>query len=173
MSRAFVKEDTPDAPPFVPPRAALPDGVPNYVTPHGLRLLRDESDALEAERERLHAESFPADSLEETGRERELTVVSGRLRDLTLRIGRAQVVNPQKQDPNVVRFGAIVTVAKPDGSSRDFRIVGVDEADAAEGRIAFLSPVARALTGKRVGDTAEIAAPGSVEEVEVLAIQYV
>jgi transcription elongation factor GreB len=50
MSRGFVKEDDQEEAPFVPPRAALPDGVPDHVTPRGLQLLLDERKALEAER---------------------------------------------------------------------------------------------------------------------------
>jgi hypothetical protein len=47
MSRALVKEDDSGEAPIIPPRAALPPGTPNYVTPHGLDLLRSELQELE------------------------------------------------------------------------------------------------------------------------------
>lgn len=172
MSRAFVKEDTPDDPPIIPPRAPLPDGVQNYVTPRGMRLLREEADELERERERLAGDSHPPDSLEEANRQRELAVVTGRIRDLTVRISRAQVVDPTKQDPAVARFGATVEVSADGGEQRTFQLVGVDEADAAEGLVAFTSPVARALTGTRVGDATKIVSPSGEETVRVESIRY-
>jgi transcription elongation factor GreB len=58
------------------------------------------------------------------------------------------------------------------GDERRYRIVGVDEADVAHGRVAFVAPLARALLGKKVGDGATVRTPGGEEELEVLAIAY-
>ena len=111
MSRAFVKDEAPEAPLVVPPRAPLPDGVPNYVTPDGLAALRAERAALEAERARLDA--LPQD---DDARRRERRQVAARLADLLARIASARLVDPARQTPGVVRFGATVTVQPDDGS---------------------------------------------------------
>ncbi|MGI9176073.1 MAG: GreA/GreB family elongation factor [Rhodothermales bacterium] len=167
MSRAFVKDDVPDGPPIIPPRAPLPAGVPNYVTPRGLALLREERAALEAERARRGAEDG-----EDAERQRELTVVAGRLAALTERLAHARLVDPKKQAPDTVRFGATVTVQTDAGQERRFQIVGVDEADAAAGRVAFTVPVACAVTGKHVGETAKLRTPQGEETLTVTAITY-
>ena len=172
MSRAFVSDDAPDEPPIIPPRAPLPAGVPNYVTPRGLDLLHEEQEALEAERQRLVGARLTAQGPDEADRQRRLAVVAGRLRDLVPRIAAAQPVDPRRQTAGVVRFGARVALRGADGSVRELQIVGVDEADAAQGRVAFTSPVARALTGARVGDAVELRTPAGVETVTVEGAEY-
>lgn len=172
MSRAFVSDDAPDEPPIIPPRAPLPAGVPNYVTPRGLDLLHDEQDTLEAERQRLVGARLTVQGPDEADRQRRLAVVSGRLRDLVPRIAAAQPVDPKRQAPGVVRFGATVSLRGADGSSRELQIVGVDEANAAEGRVAFTSPVARALTGAKVGEAVEIRTPKGAEAVTVESVAF-
>ena len=64
-----------------------------------------------------------------------------------------EVIEPASQPPDRVRFGATVIVRAADGSERRHRIVGVDEADPRQGLISWRTPVARALTGLRVGVT--------------------
>lgn len=170
MSRAFVKEDAPEGPPFVAPRAPLPPGATNYVTPRGLALLRAERAELEAERAGLD------DERDEDERKRRLAVNAGRTADLALRLASAKVIDPRRQPQDEVRFGAWVTVrtttdGQP-GEERRFQIVGVDEASAAEGRVAFVAPVARAVQGKRVGETARLQTARGEEVLEVTAIAY-
>jgi transcription elongation factor GreB len=153
VSRAFVKEDdTARSAPLVAPRAPLPPGVPNYVTERGLRLLDDELDALRAQ---------PADE------QRTL-----RLAELEARRASAVLVGVAEQPKDEIRFGATVTVRGENGQERSFQIVGVDEADATSGKIAFTAPLARALLGKKCGDTALVRAPRGEEELEVLVISY-
>ena len=170
MSRAFVKDDAPDEPPVIPPRAPLPAGVPNYVTPRGLALLREERADLEAERSRISASSD--DGPEENDRKRQLAIATGRLKALNERLARSQVVDLRSQPPEVVRISATVTAIDGDGAERTVRVVGVDEADASEGRVAFTSPIARALIGKRVGETVEIQTPRGEESLTLQAIAY-
>ena len=170
MSRAFVKEGAPDEPPVIPPRAPLPAGVPNYATTRGLALLHEERADLEAERARLSA---AADGPEEADRKRRLEVATGRLKALTERIARSQVVDLRDRSPEVVRFSATVTATDGNGSERTVQIVGVDEADASEGRVAFTSPIARALIGKHVGETVTIPTPRGDERLTLTAIHYV
>ena len=64
----------------------------------------------------------------------------------------AQIVVPA-DDHEQVRFGATVTIARDDGREQTFRIVGEDEADPSRGSISHVSPLAKAMFGKRVGDT--------------------
>jgi len=162
MSRAFVKEDAPDVPVVVPPRPALPAGVPNYVTPDGLAALR-------AERARLEAERTALQDAAETARQRE--VLTGRLRDLVARIAGARVVDPTTQDRDDVRFGATVTVRRG-GVEQTLQVVGVDEAAQRDDAVAFTSPIARAVLGKRTGDVATLQTPRGDEPLEVVAVRY-
>jgi len=162
MSRAFTKEDGWEEP-VVPPRAALPAGVPNYVTPRGLLLLREEHAALEAARALLDAEIPDADA-----RRARRTVLTRRLEELVARIAGAEVVDPALPSRDRARFGAHVTLRDAPGGTRTFQIVGVDEADPDAGRISFLAPLARAVLGTAVGDAIEFRG----DRWKVEAIEY-
>jgi transcription elongation factor GreB len=155
MSRGFVREDDQEEAPFIPPRAALPDGATNYVTPRGLELLHAERTALEDER----TNTVGSDD----ERRRTHAVINGKLDLLNERIVTARVVEPSGDAPEDVRFGTTVVYEHLDGpqkgTRRTFTIVGVDEADVKEARIMFTAPIARALIGKRVGGTAEFHLP--------------
>ncbi|MCX2741500.1 GreA/GreB family elongation factor [Pontibacter anaerobius] len=171
MSRAFVKEDDAGEPPIIPPRAALPPGVTNYVTPQGLAQLRTELAELEAERTKVEANRE-----DEANRTRQLSILNGRLSALHERLASARVIDPASQPANEVRFGAKVTLQtikgpKP-GMKRTFTIVGVDEADVAAGKIAFVAPIARAVGGARVGQTVSLKLGRNEELVEVTRITY-
>ena len=157
MSRAFVKEDARTDAELVLPRPPLPDGVENLVTPRGWRLLHEERDALLAEREGAGA---TADALEE------------RLEALLARIASARVTAPDDRD-GVVRFGATVDVDVLGGGrtgTQRLTLVGVDEADPTTGRVAFVSPIGRALLGARVGQEVTIDAAGGQRRWRVRAI---
>lgn len=169
MSKAFKGEDASEAPVVVPPRAPLPPGATNYVTPGGLTALQAEHDKLAAERARAEA------ATEDPDRPRTLSALGVRLAALEERLATAHVVEPASMTAEQraeVRFGATVRVRGEPGAERRYRIVGVDEADAANGRIAFVAPLARALLGKRVGDAAIVRTPRGEEELEVLGIAY-
>jgi transcription elongation factor GreB len=149
----------------VTPRAPLPEGVPNYVTARGLALLKGELAALVAER--ADAEREP----EGPSRAQALAALAERRAQLEARIASAEVVAPAEDASDVARFGATVTV---DGASgvRRWQIVGVDEADAAQGRLAFVSPLARALLGRRAGDAVTLRTPRGEEALEILGVAY-
>ena len=165
MSRAFVKEEQPEVPVVAPPRAALPEGAPNYVTARGLELLREELQALEEER--LELERLTSGD----ERTRALALWVRRKALLEERIASALIVDqPERRDE--VRFGATVTVRAGDGSERSYRIVGVDEAEPRAGSIAFVSPIARALLGKRLDEIASVQTPRGEEELEILKVEY-
>ncbi|OIQ90527.1 transcription elongation factor GreA [mine drainage metagenome] len=69
-------------------------------------------------------------------------------------------------------FAATVTIADEDGSTARYRIVGVDEADAAAGCISWISPLAQALMRARVGDVVRLRSPAGVREIEILDVSY-
>ena len=165
MSRAFTKEEAPSDPVFVPPRAPLPAGATNYVTPTGLGLLHAERDDLEAERSTLETME------NEDERKRALAVNTGRLADLNARIASARVLR-HEHVPDEVRFGATVTLTTESGEERRFTIVGVDEATVAPDRVAFLAPIARAVTGHKAGDTITLKTPKGEERLTVTSVEY-
>ncbi|AMR29028.1 transcription elongation factor GreAB [Hymenobacter psoromatis] len=171
MSRGFVKEDDAQTPPIVPPRAALPPGTPNYVTPSGLEQLRAELAVLEATRP-----AAEADHTNDTDRTHRLSLLNGRLALLTERLASARVVDPATQPPGEVRFGATVTLRTVQGGRAGFErtltLVGVDEADVAQGKVGFVAPIARAVQGARLGQVVALRLGPATEEVEVMSISY-
>ena len=139
MSRGFTKEGDQEEIPRVPPRAYLPDGVPNYVTKEGLEALKEELRALEAERVKAGDDYITVNFLDAT------------IKQLVDRINSAMEVDLAKAAKDMVSFGAWVRY-----NGRVVRIVGVDEADVNKGLISFISPVAKTLIGKKAGDVIEL-----------------
>lgn len=164
VNKAFTKDDVSHDPVLIPPRAPLPEGVVNYVTPRGLSALRDELRRLE--QARLEADALPDDE-----RTRERAVFTGRIQELEQRIVSATLIDPSAQPHDRVRFGARVTLLGESGERR-YEIVGVDEADARAGKLAFTAPLARALLGKTVGESATFRSPRGEEELEITRIDY-
>ncbi len=151
MSRAFVNEDS-----FID---ELPDRPisehPNLVTARGLALIEQ---ALETAR-REYGEAQNAgerESLSRAGRD---------LRYWSARRATAQLRAPQP-GADVVQFGHAVTIIRDDGRQQTFRIVGEDEADPTRGSISYVSPLAQALLGKRIGDTLR----AGKDEAEITAV---
>lgn len=166
MSKAFTKDDDAGAEPVViASRAPLPPDTPNYVTPRGLAQLQSELSTLELERKQLVAQTDDAE------RRRASAILASRVAELSTRIATAEIV-PPPASRDEVRFGATVHTSSADGSTRVYRIVGVDEADAAHGSIAFVAPLARALLGRRAGDGVIVRTPRGEEELEIAAIEY-
>jgi transcription elongation factor GreB len=157
MSKAFTKEGEGDELDDLPPVEEWPAGVKNYLTPAGHAALVREIEALR---------SAPR------GDGRRKLAGEQRLAALLARLEAAEVIDQQLQPRDRVRFGATVTVANDRGAERRIRIVGVDEADPKAGRVSWRSPIARALTGRRVGETTTLHTPGGDEELTVLGIDY-
>ena len=151
MSRAFVKE--PDG----AEAQELPDRVisehPNLVTPQGLA-------QIEETLTRLHEQHAQA-----AGDRAALASIGRDLRYWTARRSTAQVM-PAPEDTGKVQFGSTVTIVRDDGRRQTFRIVGEDEAEPSEGTLSYVSPVARALLNKAVGDVITAGA-GEAEIVEI------
>ena len=166
MSRGFVKEDDQEEIPMVPPRAHLPVGVTNYVTQVGM-------DELLAEKEQLVNEKQKLDIANENERRIALNHINAKLQLLNNRISEAKIIDLKEQPPNEVRFGAWVTLRIDEAEGiQTFQIVGVDEADISKGKISFLSPLARLLTNKKVGDKVALKKPGGDRVFEIIDITY-
>jgi transcription elongation GreA/GreB family factor len=165
MSRAFVKEtdgeQSGDQLPDLPISAH-----PNYVTAGGLAKLEARRAALQAERAQLGAggDAFAHAS--------HIARLDQEIRYLDARIASALPVDPKTIDHEVVGVGAAVTVQDADGASHHYHIVGEDEADADHGLISWVSPLAKALMGKRVDDHVVWKRPRGDLELDIVTIAY-
>ena len=100
--------------------------------------------------------------------------IEGRVIELEDQIGRADVIDVSKLSGAAVKFGATVTLIDVDtNDQRKYQIVGDFEAQPKNGRISISSPIARAIIGKSVGDTVEVAAPGGARSYEILKVQWI
>jgi len=123
MSRAFVKEHSQQKPIRIPPRASLPDDATNYVTPEGLKQLKQEKVNLEKEKSHLNLDNDDV-------QRRQMTLLNGKLQLLQERIDTARQIDPARQPSDEVRFGATVKLELMDANkTNQFQIVGVDQAD--------------------------------------------
>ena len=180
MSKAFTREtDSDDDDDIGLP--ALPAGTRNYITPAGYASLCNELlDLIDNERpkvvEVVHWAASNGDRSENGdylyGKKR-LREIDRRIRFLTKRLEIAEVTNPVLHHGNdQVFFGATVTYAEADGTERTVTIMGIDEADALQGQVSWVSPIARTLLKSRVGDELKLVTPAGVIDIEVLDVQY-
>jgi transcription elongation factor GreB len=165
MSRAFVKE--PDGDAVADDQPERPQSThANYMTPAGHGRLSATLSGLGEKRRLLAAEpEGPATKLALAQVARDIRHAEGRLRS-------AIVVDPATQPANRVCFGAAVEVEDEEGAVREFTIVGEDEAEIAANRVSWISPLARALLGARVGDVLSWKRPSGDMELEVTSIRY-
>lgn len=180
MSKAFTKESDDEADEEIS-APNLPEGTKNYITPQGYARLRAEFDELfRVERPKLVETITWAASngdRSENGDyiygKRRLRQIDSRIRFLSKRLEAAEVVDPARQEnAEQIFFGATVTYALSSGAEHTVQIVGVDEADAPNGRISWISPVARALLKAREGDLVPVQTPAGRGELEVVRITY-
>jgi transcription elongation GreA/GreB family factor len=163
MSRAFVKEPDGDQVPPDPPERVHSPHI-NYVTATGLRQLhRHVADLLE-QRRPLAGSGDPED-------QRRLRLIDRDLRYIEERIRRAVPVDPADQPEGEVAFGSVVEVETPEGRRMTFAIVGEDEADAPQGKISWVSPLAEALMEARVGDAVAWKRPTGEMELTIVSIR--
>jgi transcription elongation factor GreB len=164
MNRAFVKDHEDDA------DDALPEWPisdhPNYVTARGIALLRERLVRTQAQHDAMR--SSDEASLAE---QRELSSLERELRWLNARVAHAIPVDLSKQPRDRVAFGSIVTIDGDDGEHR-WQIVGEDEADVEHGLVSYVSPLATALLGAKVGDEVRWHRPAGDTTIEVLEIAY-
>jgi transcription elongation factor GreB len=161
--------------------SSLPAGGKNYVTPLGFQRLQDEFRTLiRVERPKVVdvvAWAAGNGDRSENGDyiygKRRLREIDRRIRFLSKRLETAIVVDPKSQSKrDQVFFGATVTYANARGLVNIVTIVGIDEADLDDGKISWVSPLARAMTKARKGDVVELRNPTGLELIEVLEIQY-
>src|SRR2546429_754343 len=177
MSKAFVKDE--GVPQEVEREAqSIPDGK-NYITPEGYARLKAELKQLvEAERPEVVKTVAWAASLGDRSEnadyiygKKRLREIDRRVRFLIKRLEAAAVVDSSGRDTDQVFFGATVTVRSTSGE-RTITIVGVDEVDAARGRVSWVSPIAKALIKARAGDSVTLRTPSGDEELEILEVSY-
>jgi transcription elongation factor GreB len=183
MSKAFTREadgnDDDDGDAAAAP--SLPTGAKNYITVQGYQRLRAELlQLIDQERpkvvEVVHWAASNGDRSENGdyiyGKKR-LREIDRRIRFLTQRLDIAEVTDPSAHHgSDQVFFGATVTYTNSRGDERTITIKGIDEADSLAGEVSWISPIARALLKAREGDEVKLAAPGGVETIEVLAVDY-
>ena len=159
MSVAFTKEDSAEtaSETLLPDRPVSPH--PNLVTKAGLM-------ALELQLHQAREAYETAQKIEDVNERRRQTAIPLRdMRYFAARVRTAEVI-ADPTSTSTVAFGSTVTFRRDDGRVQTYRIVGEDEADPKAGTISFVSPVARSLMGKAVGDV--VGAPG--QELEIIAI---
>ena len=158
MAVAFTREEDYEA-----QAADLPDRPvsphPNLVTPEGLAAIEAELAAARAAYAQAQAEG---------GIAADRTAMARATRDLRYWSSRRASAQLTEPDPaaGTVQFGRTVEIEREDGRRQAWRIVGEDEADPAHGSVSYVSPLARALMGKQVGDTALV----NGAEVEIIAL---
>lgn len=183
MNKAFVRESTADVDDEddgvqLPP---LPAGSKNYLTPEGHARLRAELKTLiEDERPKVvETVSWAAKNGDRSengdyiyGKKR-LREIDRRIRFLIKRLDIAEVVDASLQHGNdQVFFGATVRYADDKGAEHTITIVGIDETEPLQGRISWISPVARALLKAREGDSVSLPTPGGLATLDILEVSY-
>ena len=182
MSKAFTREsedvDEPDEGLVENP---IPAGAKNDLTPGGWRRMRDELTWLVNE-ERPQVTSVVSWAAKNGDRsengdylygKKRLREVDRRIRYLTRRLEVGEVVDPATREAtDQVFFGATVTYVTTDREKHTVRIVGIDETDLHQGRISWISPMARALIKAREGDTVLFDTPGGRVQLDIVEVRY-
>ena len=164
MSRGFVKEDDLEhAGTDVPERQISQHA--NYVTVNGYAQL--EKLAAELEQQRLSLSA----TKDEQQAQQKLAVINRDLRYVAARLENALVTRPDLNADQVL-FGATVTVEDEDGASHTYEIVGEDEADIKANKVSWVSPLAKALIGHKIGESVVWARPAGNAMLEIIAVNY-
>lgn len=164
MSRGFVKEDDLEhAGTDVPERPISPH--PNYVTVNGYSMLQKQAEDIAQEIATL------ANKKEDASAQQKLAVLNRDLRYVSARLESALVTKPD-EDSRVVLFGAKVAVENDDGEQCHYEIVGEDEADIHANKVSWVSPLAKALIGHKIGETVIWQRPAGNTNLEIIEIHY-
>ncbi len=184
MSKAFTTEDLPEPDDAIEDDgfASLPPNTKNYITPKGFAALQEELRKLvKDERPKIvEIVSWAAGNGDRSENgdyiygKKKLREIDRRIHFLTKRLENSEAVDPAKQkNLNRVFFGATVTYARENGTEYKVTLVGVDETDPSNGKISWLSPLAKALMKKNVGDETELRTAAGSEMLEILKIEYI
>lgn len=175
MSKAFTKEsdENPDEPIAYARQSQLPPGAKNYMTTDGARRLREELDRLtQVVRPEVLRAASSATGREDAEVRQNLKKTDRQIQLLSESLNSAEVVDPSHQQTDQVRFGATVTVRDQAGAESTYRIVGVDEIDVDRGWVSWLSPIAKALLNKKLGDAVALRLPAGEQKLQVMRIEY-
>jgi len=165
MSKAFTKESDSEEEAALSRVTTLPNGARNYMTADGAERLRKQLETLVDQRTRL------AEAGEGEIRRDELRRITAQVQVIAQKLADADVVALSEANSGEVRFGMFVTLRDGDGAEDEYRIVGVDEVDFEPGWISWLSPLARAVMGKRVGEVVQFHAPVGEKMLHILAVR--
>ncbi|KXW55880.1 transcription elongation factor GreB [Ferrovum sp. PN-J185] len=177
----FVKEPDHDDDEELNP-STLPTKGPNYITPEGFERLKNEMEWLIREERPKVVETVAwaasngdrSENGDYIYGKRRLREIDRRLRFITKRLEIAQVVDPQLQLGNdQIFFGAYVLIADEQGIEQRFQIVGIDETNPSQGKISWISPIAKALLKAREGDRVSFMSPSGRREIDILEVSYV
>lgn len=154
--------------------------APNYITPEGLKKLKDElSHLLLHERPQVVKTVTWAASLGDRSEnadyiygKRRLREIDRRIRFLEKRLEYVEIIDPKTQSTQKVQFGATVTLADENNKHSTYQIVGEDEFDLKLGKISWNSPIAKALLGKATGDVITVQRPIGPIEYEIVRVSY-
>jgi transcription elongation factor GreB len=169
MSKAFTRDENegPEIPDVPPTASLIGAGEKNYITALGAQKLRDELQRLvEVTRPEL------AEARDDPDAKRQLARLDQRIMQLEESLQSAEIVVPPSGALDIVRFGACVTVRESDGSETSYRIVGVDETDADDNRVSWMSPIAKALLNRKQGERIRFKFPSGEETLEIIEISY-
>ena len=181
MSKAFTKESDQADDEVQTDAPVVPAGFKNYITPEGLKALKDEYlDLIDNERPKtVSIVSWAASNGDRSENgdyiygKRRLREIDRRLRFLLKRIESAEEFDPSIHHGNdQIFFGATVTYAREDGEENTVTIVGIDEFDPLKGRISWISPMAKTLIKAHEGDIVTLRTPNGLEELEILEVSY-
>lgn len=162
MSKAFTRESDESGDDDISPiRAPLPPGVTNYITPQGAERLQQRLKTLLDKKEQLTASPNESES--------ELRKLESNIRALRQILSTVVVAQPSP-NPDKVAFGATVRIRDQRGEEESYRIVGVDEAEPENNSISWLSPLAKALLSRKVGDIIRFQSPAGARELVILSI---
>lgn len=152
----------------------------NYITPEGFQKLKDEyATLLHKERPKVvETVAWAASNGDRSenadyqyGKKR-LREIDKRLHFLLSRLESAEVVDPKSVKSDRVVFGATVTIRDESNQVAVYKIVGIDELDPSRGYLSWISPVAKALLGRKVGEVATVIKPKGTEDFEIEKIEY-
>ncbi|MBC7371759.1 MAG: transcription elongation factor GreA [Bdellovibrionaceae bacterium] len=100
-------------------------------------------------------------------------MIEGRIGDIQGKLAGAEIINPSEIKADRIVFGATVKIVDEESNEKStYQIVGIDEADVKQGMISILSPIARSLIGKKVGDVVTVQSPKGDKDYEILAFEY-
>ena len=178
MNQATTRDNDDEEDGGAPP---IPAGAKNYMTPQGyLRMKNELLKLIDVDRpEVVQIVSWAASNGDRSENgdyiygKRRLRQIDGRIRFLTKRLDLAEVIDPTvHHGSDQIFFGATVRYEMQSGEEYTVTILGIDELDPLNGKISWISPVARALTKAREGDSVTLKTPGGIEELLILEVSY-